>query len=246
MPEIKAILFDLDDTLWPIMPAIERAERDMFDWLGLHAPEVARQFSISSMRARRIELAKANPRYRFDVAALRHAVLLEAFTHCNEDCANAEHAMAVFAKARNTVDMFDDVHPGLQRLSCQWLLGTVTNGPADLAAIGIAHHFRTAVAAHRFGSAKPDPAIFHAACRELGVEPGHAVYVGDDPVLDVEGAQRAGLKAVWLKRPSLWAGREAPAHIEADAICSNLGELENWLGGGESGLSGTRPRRSIE
>ena len=36
--KIKAISIDLDDTLWPIWPTIERAERVLHDWLTGHAP----------------------------------------------------------------------------------------------------------------------------------------------------------------------------------------------------------------
>jgi len=43
---------------------------------------------------------------------------------------------------------------------------------------------------------KPDPAIFHGALRALGVAPEQAIHVGDDPVLDVEGARAAGMRVV--------------------------------------------------
>ena len=35
---IQAISLDLDDTLWPVWPTIERAERALHDWLQRHAP----------------------------------------------------------------------------------------------------------------------------------------------------------------------------------------------------------------
>jgi putative hydrolase of the HAD superfamily len=37
-PAVKAVLFDLDDTLWPIVPVIARAEQLLFDWLRQNAP----------------------------------------------------------------------------------------------------------------------------------------------------------------------------------------------------------------
>ena len=44
---------------------------------------------------------------------------------------------------------------------------------------------------------KPDPAIFHGALRALGAaEPEDAIHVGDDPILDVEGARAAGMRVV--------------------------------------------------
>lgn len=231
MTHIKAVLFDLDDTLWPIVPVIVRAESILFEWLAAHVPKVAQQFTIEGLRKRRMALLAENPRYAIDLRALRHAGLCEVFSICGEDTAKVDHAMEVFSKARNSVTPFEDVHSTLARLHGRFALGSVSNGAADLAAIGMAHYFQTSIAAHSFGSAKPDPAIFHAACDALGVAPAEAVYIGDDPVLDVEGAQQAGLLAVWMNRSALQPRRILPDHIEPDAVCTTLYELDEWLTG---------------
>jgi 2-haloalkanoic acid dehalogenase type II len=229
MPPIKAVLFDLDDTLWPIVPVIMRAEVILFDWLGTHAPGVVQQVTIDSLRARRAALMATNPRYAFDLSSLRHAALTEVFISSGEDTAKVDHAMAVFTKARNAVELFDDVQPALARLTRRFTLGSISNGAADLETIGLAHHFRISVAAHRFGRAKPDPAIFHTACDALGIAPAEAAYVGDDPLLDVEGAQKAGLRGIWINRSGADSNRVLPEHIRPDAICTTLYELEHWL-----------------
>jgi len=228
MSSIKAVLFDLDDTLWPIVPVIQRAENLLYDWLTTHAPAVAREVSIESMRERRQALMATDPVYQLDLRALRYAVLKEAFINTGQDVAMVDTAMDVFSRARNTVTLFTDVLPALNNLQGQLTLGSVSNGAADLHAIGLAHFFQTSIAAHRFGYAKPDAAIFHAACDALHVAPHEAIYVGDDPLLDVEGAQKAGLRAVWMKRPEL-APHSLPNHIRPDAICATLHELEQWL-----------------
>ena len=135
--------------------------------------------------------------------------------------------MVQFFAARNAVIPYDDVVPGLLRLKARVAIGSISNGNADLEAIGLSHHFKVSVAAHQLGYAKPDAAIFHEACRQLGVAPDDAVYVGDDVLLDVQGAQQAGMRAVWLNR----SGSEA--HLEhgvvPDAICANFDELLDWL-----------------
>lgn len=229
MPAIKAVLFDLDDTLWPIVPVIERAENILFDWLAAHAPAVTRKFTIESLRARRQELMASDRIYQLDLRRLRHAGLTEAFLSANEDAELVDKAMEVFSRARNQVTPFDDVLPALDRLRGVVTLGSVSNGVADLEAIGIAHYFQASVAAHRIGSAKPDAVIFHAACNAIGVAPHEAVYVGDDPLLDVQGAQQAGLQAAWINRPELELARVLPGNVHPDVICSNLIELEQWI-----------------
>lgn len=140
-----------------------------------------------------------------------------------------DQAMTVFSKARNEVAPFDDVLPTLANLRGRLQLGSISNGVADLEAIGIAHFFQTSVAAHRFGCAKPDAAIFHAACDGLQVAPHEAVYVGDDPLLDVQGAQNAGMRAVWMNRPELGPARSLPDDVRPHVVCASLYELEQWL-----------------
>ena len=226
-PWPKAILFDLDDTLWPIAPVILQAEQSLHGWLAANAPGVADRFSIENLRQARLALLASQPEFHLDLGALRRAGLMSAFEEAGEDIDKVEHAMIHFFAARNAVVPFDDVVPGLLRLKGRTLIGSVSNGNADLQAIGLAHHFKVSVAASQIGSAKPDAAIFHAACRELGVNPADAVYVGDDVLLDIKGAQQAGLRAVWLNRS------DSMQHLEhgvvPDAIVANFDELLDWL-----------------
>jgi HAD superfamily hydrolase (TIGR01549 family) len=223
----KAVLFDLDDTLWPIAPVIVQAELSLYAWLQQHAPRVAAGFSIDALRQARQGLLERQPEFHLDLGALRRAGLLAAFAHAGEDCAKVEQAMEHFFAARNAVAPYDDVLPGLEKLSQMVLVGSISNGNADLRAIGMSHHFKVSVAAHQLGCAKPDAAIFLAACEQLGVAPQEAVYVGDDVLLDVRGAQQAGLRAVWLNRTG--SSRHLEHGVVPDAICTDFDELLDWL-----------------
>jgi len=222
---IKAVLFDLDDTLWPLEVVIKRAESTLYDWLSVHAPGITQRFTQDGLRALRAELLPTDARYRHDLWALRHATLVRACEECNEDSVRMLEAMAVFSAARNAVTPFDDVAPGLENLGRQYLIGSISNGFADLEAIGLAHHFKTSLAAHQFGAAKPDASIFLAACDALQVAPHKALYVGDDPYLDVEGAQKAGLHAGWMNR----FDRPFPDGIVPNARFTSLHDIDLWL-----------------
>lgn len=229
MPVIKAVLFDLDDTLWPIIPVIQRAENQLYEWLLQNVPAVAQRVTIAGMRARRQELMATDPVYQLDLRLLRRKVLIEAFIDAGEDPAMVEQAMEVFSRARNEVVPFPDVLPTLTRLRSRVALGSISNGVADLQAIGMAHFFAASIAAYGIGCAKPDAAIFHAACDALKVMPNEAAYVGDDPLLDVEGAQRAGLHGIWINRQELDPPRRLPDNVRPDAIFTSLHDLDNWL-----------------
>jgi putative hydrolase of the HAD superfamily len=56
------------------------------------------------------------------------------------------------------------------------------------------------VASSEVGAAKPDPAIFGAACARLGLAPERVAYVGDRLATDAEAAAAAGLHGIWLNR----------------------------------------------
>jgi putative hydrolase of the HAD superfamily len=226
-PWPKAVLFDLDDTLWPIAPVILEAEQILFAWLREHAPRVAQQFTIDSLRHARLELLARQPEFQLDLGALRRAGLIAAFEQAGEDAGKVELAMTEFFAARNAVIPYDDVLPGLLRLKGRVRIGSVTNGNADLQTIGLARHFEASVAAPGFGVAKPDPRIFLEACRLLDVAPEETVYVGDDLRLDVYGAQRAGLRAVWMNRTG--QANYLPAEVKPDAEVSSLDGLLDWL-----------------
>ncbi|RZA34796.1 MAG: HAD family hydrolase [Lysobacteraceae bacterium] len=226
-PWPKAVLFDLDDTLWPIAPVILEAEQILFAWLRTHAPRVAQQFSIDTLRQARLELLARRPEFQLDLGALRRAGLIAAFEQAGEDSAKVERAMTEFFAARNAVIPYDDVLPGLLRLKGRMRIGSVTNGNADLQTIGLARHFDVSVAAPSFGVAKPDPRIFLEACTLLGVAPHEAVYVGDDLLLDVGGARRAGLRAVWMNR--VGKVNDLASDIQPDAEVNSLDGLLDWL-----------------
>ena len=226
---VKAILFDLDDTLWAIDPVVEQAEHILLEWLRRHTPAVAKDNFIETFRLRQKRLIAKEPRYSYALWELRHACLVEAFEEEGIKSAAADDAMAVFSRARNDVQLYDDVIGGLSRLGTRYLIGSISNGAADLEHIGIAHYFQFSIAASRFGVPKPEAAIFHAACDALSIHPAQAVYVGDDPENDVAGAMRAGLKTAWMRRPDLDRRKSLPENVQPDAIIHSLADLEKLL-----------------
>jgi HAD superfamily hydrolase (TIGR01509 family) len=224
-PVIKAILFDLDDTLWDIRPVLARAEAHLYAWLSQHTPIISDLYSIETLRAHRLNLLKEHPHLQVNLFALRHFALTQLFQAHGYATDLVDEAMAVFAKARNEVHLFDDVLPGFQQLHAKWVLGSVTNGTTDLSTTPLAPYFKTSIASFQFGACKPEPAIFLAACDAIQIPPTEVVYVGDDPVFDIFGAQQVGMQAVWMNRFQRdYAGDNIP-----DAQCRDLYELHQWM-----------------
>jgi len=161
-PWPRAVLFDLDDTLWPIAPVILQAEQILFAWLADNAPRVAERFTIDSLRQARLELLAQRPEFQLDLGALRRAGLEAAFEQVGEDLSKVELAMTEFFAARNAVTPYDDVLPGLLRLKGKVLIGSVTNGNADLQTIGLAE--LTFVAVDRIATDFRAIEMFAAIC----------------------------------------------------------------------------------
>ena len=198
----RALTLDLDDTLWPIWPTIERAESVLHAWLQVHAPATAQRFDRAGLRSLRDAVAAESPHWLHDLSAIRTESLRRALLLAGENPALSQAAFEVFFEARQQVVLYDDALVALERLARRYPLMALTNGNADLERIGLAPFFRGSVTARGLGVAKPDRRIFHHACAEMGCEPAQVLHIGDDFELDVKGALNAGLQAVWLRRES--------------------------------------------
>jgi len=220
--KIKAVSIDLDDTLWPIWPTIERAEKALHDWLVEHAPMTAALFSSpGALREIRGEMTTARPDLKHDMSALRRESIRLALYRAGENPLLADAAFDVFFAERQRVMLFEDALPALEFLARRYPVVALSNGNADLQRIGLGHFFRANVSAREFGVGKPDPRIFHAAAGAVDTLPEQMLHIGDDATLDALGALNAGMQAAWLNRSdALW-----PHEQEPQLTLTHLGEL---------------------
>jgi len=209
---IKAITLDLDDTLWPIWPTIEQAEKVLNDWLANHAPNTALLLGQPAARhAIREQVNLLHPELKHNLSALRTRAIGLALLQSGDDPALAEAAFEVFFAERNRVALFDDVLHSLEFLAGRFPLVAVSNGNADIHRIGIGAYFTASLSAQQFGAGKPDPRIFHAAAVAAGVQTDAVLHVGDDATLDVLAALDCGMQTVWVNRADhLWTHPAQP------------------------------------
>ena len=209
---IKAITLDLDDTLWPIWPTIERAEQALGDWLARHAPQTAVLLAQPAARHEiREHVNGLHPELKHNLSALRGKAIRLALSRSGEDPGLAEPAFDIFFAARNQVTLFDDVPQSLAFLADRFPLVALSNGNADIQRIGIGPYFKASLSAQQFGVGKPDPRIFRAAATAAGVQPHEVLHVGDDAALDVLAALACGMQTVWVNRTDHpWTHPAAP------------------------------------
>ncbi|HEX9036732.1 MAG TPA: HAD family hydrolase [Ktedonobacterales bacterium] len=126
--------------------------------------------------------------------------------------------------------LFPETRDTLETLAPRYTLGLVTNGAPDiqrdkLIGSGLEGYFPTVQISAEARSGKPDPTLILRALEALSVAPGDAVMVGDNAARDVLAANRAGVRAIWIRR-----GREPSfPGARVDATIASLADLAPLL-----------------
>lgn len=201
---IKLLTIDLDDTLWPCMPTIAQAEQATYDWLARHLPRITQRYSMDDLRNKRKLLMQNQPALRNDLSEARRAHFRELADELGYNHDWIEDGFKIFHSARQQVTYYDDVLPVLSELSSHYTLVALTNGNAQIELVGPDKRpgalFAAQFSAADVQAAKPHPAMFERAMEFAGVTPQQTLHVGDHAIHDIEGAQAAGVRSVWLNR----------------------------------------------
>lgn len=225
--QVRVIAFDLDDTLWPCMPTIRRAEETLYQWLAQHYPRITQGFDTEEIVAYRREFTAREQRYAIDMTGMRRDFLHHlGEIHDYDGQQVSENGFEVFFEARQQVEFYDDVLPCLQRLKSRFRLGAISNGNASVEHVGLGDLIEHAVSASDLMVAKPDPQIYQHLAQRFDARPEEIVYVGDHPHYDVVGSIDAGYQAVWINREAIpWP----PQLPQPDHQVSDLHQLEALL-----------------
>jgi putative hydrolase of the HAD superfamily len=185
---IRAVIFDLWDTLVDFDPVAGRAYQDrVAERLGRDPEELAALW--------------AEGRARRESGPLReYLVELGA-----EDDAAAELATLRLESTRPLLKPRPGALETLAELRRRgYLLGLITVCSEDVEELweetSFAGSFDATVFSCSAGLRKPDPRIYHLACEQLRIEPEEAIFVGDGANDELAGAERVGMRAVLIHR----------------------------------------------
>ncbi|AOY70742.1 MULTISPECIES: HAD family hydrolase [Paenarthrobacter] len=206
---IRGVLFDIDDTLVDLEYAMTTALREVSEHLlpGLDQAGWAKFGRIFTHETTHFydrylagELTFNEQRLLRGRAALGHfGVELEEGEASQAWVADYHQRQVAYVRA------FSDVAGVLDALDAAGVpYGAVSNNVHDyqrakLDGAGL-DRIKILVGTDTVGAAKPEPAIYLEGVRLLGSTPGETLYVGDNRLLDAEGATAAGLVGVWLNR----------------------------------------------
>lgn len=229
---LRAILFDIDDTLVPTSEFARRARANavqaMVDaGLGLPAEQVEREL------AEVIAEFSSNYDHHFDK-------LLQRLRPDSLDALNPALIVAAGVAAYHDTKFrelapFDDVFPLFEDLREAGLtLGIITHGwtvkqAEKLVRLGLVPFLspKAIFISDQIGISKPNPKLYLTALRDLMLRPEEVMYIGDSPAHDVAPPKQIGMVSVWAKR----AARRTleGTDIEPDHVIESFDELRPIL-----------------
>ncbi|MGH2393771.1 MAG: HAD family hydrolase [Candidatus Limnocylindria bacterium] len=219
MTRYRAVLFDLFDTLIRFdrerLPAVALNGRvvrstvgQLHPILGAWAPEVTLEALYAALLASWQEAERQRAIDHREVAgAERFGYLLRHLgldpTACPPQL--VPQLLEAHRHGLSRAAEFPPAHgPLLAELAGGYRLAVVSNfdytptAVGILEAAGVAGLFEAVVVSDAVGWRKPAPAIFEVALDRLRLSAAEALFVGDRADIDVLGAQRMGMHAVWL------------------------------------------------
>ena len=219
MPDVKGILFDLDNTLYDRdRTFVAWAQWFVRDRLGV---------PVGTALADTVDLLVALDANGYGP---RDAMFRQLKRH--HPCLTEEVETLVDAFREQLLAHLDAVDEGtsqllsaLDRAGMPW--GIVTNGSRNqllkVHKLGLATQTSCVIVSEIHGARKPAPEIFLAAAARLGVDPGQILFVGDNPEADIVGAARVGMQTAWLRRTREWP--TDLAEVAPGAVIDSLAEL---------------------
>ena len=207
---IKAISFDLYNTLVQFWPPLDEVQQAACRELGLNVckASIRRGYSVADIffneENGRDSLSLRSAEERLDFFARYEQLILEnAGLPVSLDLARQVWAMAMTIPKDFVA--FDDTIPALEALRAQgYRLGVLSNLRRDMdelcEKLGLAPFLDFCISPTEPGGEKPDPAMFLEALNRVSVAAEEAVHVGDQYASDVLGARAVGIHGVLIDR----------------------------------------------
>lgn len=227
---IKALSFDLDDTLYANENVLLKAESSFLNYLHQHCPET-KGTELPHWRRLRFQALEQQPELKHDVTKLRIASVELGLTQLgvSPDKARniAESGFSYFQTVRSQISVPHENIQLLQLLRKKYPVVAVSNGNLDMKQAGIEQYFDAGYFAGKWLS-KPEPDMLAEACRNLSIQANSLLHIGDMTRYDVLAARRFGAQSVWLNQVGHKPKKFTP-HVLADVEITDFLDLKFLL-----------------
>lgn len=202
---LKAIFFDIDDTLFSTTDFSDRARRAAVAAMRRHGLRLPKDHLLRELAEVIVEFS-SNYENHFDKLLLR--LPRGSFDRVNPAILVAAGVRAYHDAKNRLFKPYPDLPPVLKKLSRTDLtLGIITAGlqvkQADkLLRLGLYERFTSTAIfiSDQIGISKPNPKLYQRACAEARVQPREAMYIGDHPTHDIDPANALGMVTVRVRR----------------------------------------------
>jgi len=197
---VRAIAFDLDNTLWNTETTIGAANWSLINYLQSADPSLA-GFQEADLMAETKFLRENHPEKAFDWNFLRRKSIQNILER-HKKAHLTDEAWDAYYSYRNRPDFFPGAVKCLNRMKKgDLLLCSFTDGNANPDLIKeITNVFDFHVSAIEAGAEKPDMRMFNLLKSKLGLAVEEIVVVGDSFERDISGAKAAGMRTIWVPR----------------------------------------------
>lgn len=192
---IKAILFDLDNTLIDRQASANAMYRQFVMELFPKLSPSSYEFeSILQDLMTWDEFGSINKQHPLTMLCTKYNLDLKNVDRLNERWTNELATYTV---------LYPETEAVLEQLKKHYRLGIITNGHSKsqwqkVKAVNIEHHFEHIIVSGDQGIHKPDVRIFEIMCHQLAVKADECMFIGDTFSTDILGAYNAGMTPVWL------------------------------------------------
>jgi putative hydrolase of the HAD superfamily len=194
LTRFRAVIFDLDDTLYPEREYVLSGYQAVANWVGS-------RFGFNTVEVNQ-ELATL-----LESGASGNTFDLWLESKGIEREGIVQEMVSAYREHQPTISLFDGTHALLTRLHSVYSLGLLSDGYLEVqerkfGALDLAKVFDAVVFSDSLGREywKPSPRPYEAVIEKLGVRAHEAVYVADNPTKDFLGARRVGMASIRLRR----------------------------------------------
>jgi putative hydrolase of the HAD superfamily len=221
---MRAIIFDLDDTLYPeiefVMSGFRTVAKVISQDFGFEADK------IYSMLAEAFEVDR---KYVFNR-------VLENLKINNEDYLS--RLICIYRTHKPEIHLYKDAEEMLPYLKTKFKLGLITDGipitqKLKIKALGIENYFEKIIYTGEkdVNYSKPSIAPFKDMLGGLNIQPDRALYIGDNKEKDFKGPKDIGIKSIMILRNGIYKDAIAPGlDFEPDLIIGSLYEISGIIG----------------
>lgn len=225
---IKAVVFDLDNTLVDFMTMKERAIRG------------AAEAMVDAGLGMTIDAIVAHIRKIYDERGMEYQRVFDDLLEDVQDAINPKILAAGIVAYRQAREAALVTYPHVaytlvELIKRGYKLAVVSDAPTReawlrLCYLKLHHTFDAVVTYEDTHERKPHPAPFRKALSLLVVEPAEALMVGDWAERDMLGAKQIGMKTAFARYGDVFQTRESGADFELNDIADVLGILEHERG----------------